>query len=42
MLEIDPVGREGLVGAADDRATVLALPGPGGFTELAILDREEV
>jgi hypothetical protein len=42
MLEIDPVGREGLVGAAEDRATVLPLLGPGGFAELAILCREEV
>jgi len=38
MLEIDPLGREGLVGAAEDRATVLALP--GGFAELDILGRE--
>jgi hypothetical protein len=38
MLEIDPLGREGLVGAAEDRAIVLALP--GGFAELDILARE--
>lgn len=39
MLEIDPLIRDVLVGAAEDRATVLALPGPGDFAELVIPGR---
>jgi hypothetical protein len=43
MLEIDPVGRVGLtVDAAEDRATVLALPTPAGFAEPAILGLDGV
>lgn len=43
MLEIDPDGRDDLiVGAAEDRVTVLALPRARGFAEPPILGLEEV